>query len=152
MEAGIPGDQRIERTLIADVIRLVKLFLHITADEQFRRFKDRLTNPRKRWKLTYEDFRNRDRWEDYEIAIEEMIARTSTKHSRWYLVPANNKSSARLAALSIVADHLGRGMALEPRPLDAKTAMAASRLLKVSGHTESLGTVLRSRMTAKSGS
>ena len=124
-----------ERTLIADGIRLIKLFLHITPEEQIRRFKDRLTNPRKRWKLTYEDFRNRDRWKDYAIAIEEMVARTSTKHSRWYLVPANNKPFARFAALSIVAEHLGRGMALEPRPLDAKTAMAASQLLNTSTHT-----------------
>src|SRR5262249_12712577 len=54
-----------ERTLAADGIRLVKIFLHITAEEQMHRFKDRLTNPRKRWKLSYEDFRNRDRWKDY---------------------------------------------------------------------------------------
>jgi polyphosphate kinase 2 (PPK2 family) len=118
-----------ERTLVADGIRVVKIFLHITADEQIRRFQDRLTTPRKRWKLSYEDFRNRDRWNEYEVAIEDMIARTSTKRSRWHLVPANSKHFARFAALGIVADHLGRGVALEPRPLDVKTATAASRLL-----------------------
>jgi polyphosphate kinase 2 (PPK2 family) len=67
-----------ERTLVADGIPLVKIFLHITPDEQVRRFKDRLTTPRKRWKLSYEDFRNRERWKQYEMAIEEMMARTST--------------------------------------------------------------------------
>jgi polyphosphate kinase 2 (PPK2 family) len=127
-----------ERTLVADGIRLVKIFLHITPDEQIRRFRDRLTNPRKRWKLSYEDFRNRDRWKDYEVAIEDMIGRTSTKRSRWYLVPANNKAFARLAALSILADQLGKGVALEPRPLDAKTAMAASRLFSLPGQPDSL--------------
>lgn len=141
-----------ERTLIADGIRLIKLFLHITPDEQIRRFKDRLANPGKRWKLTYEDLRNRERWKDYEIAIEEMIARTSMKHSRWYLVPATNKPFVRFAALSIVAERLGRRVALEPRALDAKTTAAASWLLKPSGHTESPGIVRSSHMTAKRGS
>jgi AMP-polyphosphate phosphotransferase len=118
-----------ERAMVADGVRLVKIFLHITPEEQVRRFKDRFNTPRKRWKLTYEDFRNRDRWKEYEVAIEDMMGKTSTKHSRWYLVPANNKSFARLAALSILADQLGKGVSLEPRPLDAKTAMAASQLL-----------------------
>lgn len=125
-----------ERMLLADGIRLVKIFLHITPDEQIRRFTDRLSNPRKRWKLSYEDFRNRDRWKDYEIAIEEMVARTSAKHSRWYLLPANDKRFARFAALSILAEHLGRGVALQARPLDAKTAIAASRLLNPSQKPE----------------
>jgi AMP-polyphosphate phosphotransferase len=120
-----------ERTLVADGIRLVKIFLHITPEEQIRRFRDRLTNPRKRWKLSYEDFRNRDRWKDYEGAIEDMIGRSSTKRARWYLVPANNKPFARLAALSILADQLGKGVDLEARPLDAKTAMAAARLFPI---------------------
>jgi polyphosphate kinase 2 (PPK2 family) len=118
-----------ERTLVEDGIRLVKIFLHITPDEQIRRFRDRLSNPRKRWKLSYEDFRNRERWKDYEVAIEDMIGRTSTKRSRWYLVPANNKRYARLAALSILAEQLGEGVSLEPHALDARTALAASRLL-----------------------
>ncbi|MBV8361175.1 MAG: polyphosphate kinase [Deltaproteobacteria bacterium] len=127
-----------ERILVADGVRLVKIFLHITPDEQILRFKDRLTNPRKRWKLSYEDFRNRERWKDYEIAVEDMMAETSTKRSRWYLLPANNKPFARCAALSILAEHLGKGVALEPRPLDANTAMAASRLLSISGQPDSL--------------
>jgi polyphosphate kinase 2 (PPK2 family) len=118
-----------ERTLTADGIRLVKIFLHITPDEQIRRFKDRLTNPRKRWKLSYEDFRNRERWRDYEVAIEDMMWQTSSKRSPWYLVPANNKPYARLAAFSILTARLGEGVPLEPRPLDPKTVTAASRLL-----------------------
>ena len=121
-----------ERTLVANGIRLVKIFLHITPDEQIRRFKDRLTNPRKRWKLSYEDFRNRDRWKDYEVAIEDMMEQTSAKGARWFLVPANNKPFARLAAFSILTDRLGEGVSLEPRPLDPKTAKAASGLVRPS--------------------
>ena len=118
-----------ERTLVASGVRLVKIFLHITPDEQTRRFQERLTNPRKRWKLSYEDFRNRDRWKDYEQAIEDMMEETSAKHSRWYLVPANNKPFARIAAFTILAKRLGEGVELEPRPLDPQVATAASRLL-----------------------
>ena len=120
-----------ERALVADRIRLVKIFLHITPDEQVRRFKDRLATPRKRWKLTYEDFRNRERWKRYEVAIEDMMERTSTKRSRWYLVPANNKPYGRLAVFSILTDRCGEGVPLEPRPLDPELAKAASRLLDV---------------------
>lgn len=128
-----------ERTLVADGVRLIKIFLHITPDEQIRRFRHRLSTPRKRWKLTYEDFRNRDRWKEYEVAIEDMMAKTSTRHSRWYLVPANDKPFARLAALRILADQLGQGVCLEPRPLDPSTAMAASELLGWTGQPDSSG-------------
>jgi AMP-polyphosphate phosphotransferase len=84
-----------ERTLVDNDIRLVKIFLHITPDEQIRRFKDRLSNPRKRWKLSYEDFRNRERWSDYEVATKEMMERTSTKRARWDVVPANDINPMR---------------------------------------------------------
>src|SRR3546814_11643685 len=78
----------VERMLRDDGVRIAKIFLHITADEQLDRFKARLDNPFKRWKLSYEDFRNRRRWRDYEQAIEDMIARTSTSRAPWCVVPA----------------------------------------------------------------
>ncbi len=118
-----------ERALVADGIRLVKIFLHITPQEQIRRFKDRLTNPRKRWKLSYEDFRNRARWAEYETAIEEMIDETSSKDLPWYLVPANNKPYGRLAVLNILTDRLRQGVALGPRELDPKLAKVARGFL-----------------------
>lgn len=117
-----------ERLLIEDGIRIVKIFLHISAGEQIRRFKDRLTNPLKRWKLSYEDFRNREKWADYEVAIEDMMDETSTKKAPWYLVPANDKPFGRLAAFSILITRLGKGVSLEPRPLDPKIAELAARL------------------------
>jgi AMP-polyphosphate phosphotransferase len=118
-----------ERMLVADGVKLVKLFLHITPDEQLRRFKNRLANPLKRWKLSYEDFRNRGRWKDYETAIEDMMEKTSARRVPWHLIPANDKPFARLAALRIIADRLSKGVSLEPRPLDPKIIDAAEGLL-----------------------
>ena len=117
-----------EHTLLADGTRLVKIFLHITPDEQLRRFRSRLTNPLKRWKLSYEDFRNRGRWHEYELALEEMMERTSPRRAPWHLIPANNKLYGRLAALRIAADRLSKTVALEPRPLARVVAEEAQIL------------------------
>ena len=117
-----------ERLLVEDGIRIVKIFLHITPGEQIRRFKNRVTDPLKRWKLSYEDFRNRERWADYELAIEDMMDETSTKLAPWYLVPANDKPFGRIAAFTILIARLGKGVSLEPRPLDPKIAELAARL------------------------
>lgn len=121
-----------ERMLVDSGVRLVKLFLHITPDEQERRFRDRLFNPVKRWKLSYEDFRNRARWADYEAAIEDMMEETSTGHAPWHLIPANNKPYGRIAAFRILADRLGEDVTLEPRPIDPGLLKAAKGALKLS--------------------
>jgi hypothetical protein len=118
--------------LIDSGIRLVKLFLHITPDEQVRRFRDRLIDPMKRWKLTYEDFRNRARWSDYETAIEDMMEETATKHAPWHLIPANNKPYGRIAAFRILAERLGKDVSLEPRPIDPDLLKKARRALNLS--------------------
>ena len=91
-----------ERALVADGMRITKIFLHITPAEQSRRFKARLTEPLKRWKLSYEDFRNREHWGEYEVAIEDMLERTSSKKAPWHLVPTNDKPYGRLAAFRIL--------------------------------------------------
>jgi len=127
---GYEEINQFERLLVEDGIRIVKIFLHISAGEQIRRFKDRVTNPLKRWKLSYEDFRNRERWTDYEVAIEDMMALTSTKWAPWYLVPANDKLFGRLAAFKILIARLGAGVSLEPRTLDPKIAELAARLFE----------------------
>jgi polyphosphate kinase 2 (PPK2 family) len=117
--------------LLEDNTRLAKIFLHITPEEQMRRFRARLTDPLKRWKLSYEDFRNRARWKEYEVAIEDMFETTSTDRASWYLVPANNKPFSRLAAFRIIADRLSKNVALEPPALDSKVAEAAEQLLGI---------------------
>ncbi len=114
-----------ERLLAEDGTRIVKLFFHITPDEQLRRFERRLADPMRRWKLTYEDFRNRGRWADYEAAIDEMLVRTSTRHAPWTLIAANDKKHARIAALQEIVRRLGRGVDLAPPRLDPRTLAAA---------------------------
>jgi polyphosphate kinase 2 (PPK2 family) len=121
-----------ERMLTDFGIRLVKLFLHITSEEQVRRFHERLYDPLKRWKLSYEDFRNRARWSDYEVAIEDMMEKTSAVEAPWYLVPANNKPYGRIAAFRILADRLGSDVSQDPRPIDPLLLAEAERALDLS--------------------
>ena len=127
-QRGYEEINEFERMMVADRIRIAKCFLHITPGEQIRRFKDRLTTPIKRWKLSYEDFRNRSRWTDYEAAIEDMMERTSTKDAPWYLIPANDKPYGRVATFTILIEVLGKGLRLKPRPLDPKVAEMAKQL------------------------
>lgn len=107
-----------ERMIVDDGVRLVKLFFHISPDEQLHRFEERLRDPMKRWKLSYEDFRNRRRWEDYETAIDEMFGKTSTNYAPWNLIPANDKKYARVAALKAIVNCFGRNVDLSPPALD----------------------------------
>jgi polyphosphate:AMP phosphotransferase len=99
-----------EDELTAHGIVLVKYWLHITRDEQERRFRERAASPYKSWKLTDEDWRNRDRWRDYELAVDEMVGRTSTRHAPWHLVPANDKAFARVEVVRIAADAIARAL------------------------------------------
>jgi polyphosphate kinase 2 (PPK2 family) len=131
-QRGYEEINQFERMMVADGIRLVKCFLHITPAEQIRRFKDRFTNPLKRWKLSYEDFRNRARWADYEAAIEDMMKETSQKKAPWYLIPSNDKPFSRLAVFTILIDILGKGQSLKPRPLDPKIAEMAAQFFDLS--------------------
>jgi len=93
-----------ENELVESGIVLVKFWLQITLDEQLRRFKAREKIRHKRWKLTAEDWRNRDKWPDYEHAVNEMVERTSTRLAPWTLVEANDKSFARLKVLKAACD------------------------------------------------
>jgi len=115
-----------ERMLADDGARIVKIFLHISPEEQLKRFEQRLHDPLKRWKLTYEDFRNRDRRPDYEQAVEEMVARTSTDLAPWHVLPAEDKKYARIAALRLITDTFAEGVELEAPPMDAE-AIALAR-------------------------
>ena len=91
-----------ERTLTADGVRLVKIFLHIDRAEQKRRFEEREEDPLKRYKIGPDDWRNRKRWPDYERAIQEMLDRTHRPDAPWVLVAANSKRHARLEVLRTV--------------------------------------------------
>ncbi len=81
---------------------IVKFWLHISKDEQLRRFKERQKTPHKQWKITDEDWRNREKWDKYKAAIEEMIFRTSTRNAPWTIVESNDKLHARIKCLDTV--------------------------------------------------
>jgi polyphosphate kinase 2 (PPK2 family) len=99
-----------ERMYASDGMVFVKFFLHISAEEQLRRFRRRERDELKRWKLTEEDWRNRGRREDYAEAIEEMLARTDHEQGSWTLVEADSKRYARVKVVESTIAAMERGM------------------------------------------
>jgi polyphosphate kinase 2 (PPK2 family) len=97
-----------ERQLVDDGTVLVKVFLAITKDEQKRRFDERARDPYKRWKIGPEDWRNREHWDDYVEAAEEMFAETSTDFAPWKVIGADRKWQARLTVIKHVLKRLGQ--------------------------------------------
>ena len=93
-----------ERDLTDAGAIVLKFWMHIDKNEQERRFKARQENPEKQWKITDEDWRNREKWELYEEAVNEMILRTSTKNAPWIVVEGNCKYYARIKVLKIVIE------------------------------------------------
>jgi polyphosphate kinase 2 (PPK2 family) len=100
-----------------DGTTIVKLFFHVTRETQDERLKARLDHPWKRWKVTAEDFRNRSKREDYLAAAQQMFECTDTRWGPWTVIDGNNKKSARIAALTAVAEALEA--ACPPRPPEA---------------------------------
>ncbi len=106
-----------ERSLFLEGIIVVKFWVHISRDEQLRRFKAREADPLKRWKLTDEDWRNRERWDDYAAAVEDMLERTDTKWAPWHVIPGDSKKFARIAVMDAVIAEIERGSAHAGFPL-----------------------------------
>jgi len=95
-----------EEQLVESGIILCKFWIHITKDEQLRRFKEREKTPWKVHKITDEDWRNRDKWDNYKHAINDMVIHTSTEYAPWSLIPGNDKRVARVEVLKTVCDTL----------------------------------------------
>jgi PPK2 family polyphosphate:nucleotide phosphotransferase len=108
---------RFEQTLADDGHVVVKFFLHISKDEQKKRFDARAKNPLKSWKLNDEDYRNRKKWDDYEVAIDDMFKRTDTTQCPWHVIPANDKHYARHAVSEITLKSIAK--AIERRKREA---------------------------------
>ena len=107
-----------EKYLSRNGIVVRKFFLNVSRKEQKRRFLERLDNPEKNWKFSAADVKERQCWDDYMTAYEEMIAATSTKESPWYVVPADNKWYTRLVVAAAIVDTL-KGLKLEYPQLSA---------------------------------
>ncbi|HQT43409.1 MAG TPA: polyphosphate kinase 2 family protein, partial [Halothiobacillus sp.] len=94
---------------------ILKFFLHISPEEQLERFKKRLDDPQRHWKISESDYSERKFWPQYLEAYQDALSKTSTPHAPWYIIPANYKWFRNLAISQIIADTL-KGMGLELPP------------------------------------
>jgi PPK2 family polyphosphate:nucleotide phosphotransferase len=108
-----------ETTLSQNGTTILKFFLHISPEEQLARFKQRLEDPSRQWKISESDYSERKLWPQYIEAYENAIGRTSTKRAPWYIIPANHKWFRNLAVSQIIADTMDEmGLKLPPTRVD----------------------------------
>ena len=113
-----------ERMLVDHGVTVCKFMLHISREEQRQRLEERLADPAKNWKFAVGDLGERERWDDYTAAYEEMLERTSTPWAPWYVVPADQKSVRDFLVAEVVVDALER---LDPKYPTADPAVLACR-------------------------
>ena len=117
-----------EQYLTRNGVVIRKFFLHVSREEQRRRFLDRLQDPEKNWKFSLADAQERQHWRDYQSAYEDMIRHTATPHAPWFVVPADNKWFTRVVVAGAVVDALA-DLEVEYPKVDAvkKKELAAAR-------------------------
>jgi polyphosphate:AMP phosphotransferase len=143
---GYAEINQFEEQLVEHGIVLVKYWLHITKEEQLRRFRERERTPFKRFKLTEEDWRNREKWDPYEQAVNAMVERTSTRVAPWTLVEANDKRYARVKVIATLCDRLqaALGRHRAPAPEEKETATKGkAKPAKSSGKAKGRGRARR---------
>jgi polyphosphate kinase 2 (PPK2 family) len=106
-----------ERTLAAEGMLIVKFWMHISDEEQLKRFERRRNDPLKSWKLTEEDWRNREKRRDYEAAIEEMLERTDHDLGHWHVVPGDSKKYARVNVIETTVKEIEDALVRHGRPV-----------------------------------
>ena len=97
---------RFERNLQDNDVKILKFFLHISREEQEKRFQERLHDPRKKWKYSKADARERKRWDDYVDAYEAVLSRCSTEYAPWFIIPSDHKWFRNLAISQIIVETL----------------------------------------------
>jgi polyphosphate kinase 2 (PPK2 family) len=127
-----------EGLLVDDGVRIAKFFIHISKEEQARRFAERALDPYKRWKLKADDFRNRGKWAEYESAIEDMFEKTSTAHAPWSAIGGDYKWYVRARVLEEACAILGQGIDLSMPVLDPEVRALAEAQLGVDFENESV--------------
>lgn len=105
-----------EQGLIDHDTQVLKFFLHISSEEQLARFKARLEDPTKQWKISESDYLERRSWNDYMTAYEEALSRCSTEHAPWFVIPSNHKWFRNLAVARILVEHLESLNMSYPKP------------------------------------
>lgn len=117
-----------ERHLARNGTRIIKFFLNVSKEEQKRRFVERLENPTKLWKFSPSDVAERDRWDDYMNAYQEMLRATTTKWAPWYVIPADHKWATRAAVAAILTHEIKQLDLKYPEPSDqVRAALHESR-------------------------
>jgi len=106
----------LERHLYENGTRIIKFFLHISAEEQRRRLLARIDDPHKNWKFSLADIEERPQWDGYMRAYEHCLGATSSAHSPWYIVPADDKKTARLIVSNIIVEALEALRMKYPKP------------------------------------
>jgi polyphosphate kinase 2 (PPK2 family) len=106
----------LESSLAAEGMVIVKFWMHVSPEEQLRRFQSRQADPYKAWKLTPEDWRNREKRPAYEAAVEQMLERTDHPSARWHVIAGDDKRWARVAVIRTVCEQIE--MALAARGID----------------------------------
>ena len=107
-----------ERTLVAEGMILVKFWMHVSEQEQLARFQSRAKDPLRSWKLTDEDWRNREKRPAYEEAVEDMLQRTDRPGARWHVVPGDDKRLARVVVVETVCEAIEAEMQARGRQFD----------------------------------
>ena len=125
-----------EKNLIDQGTIVLKFFLHLSKEEQAKRFMERIENHQKHWKLAESDIKEREYWSDYMKAYESCIRATSTKNAPWYVLPADDKKTCRYLALKTIVTELKRLKLEFPQttPEHEKLLLKASKLLKKEGN------------------
>jgi len=117
-----------EHELADDGVRIVKILVHVSAEEQKRRMIDRLSKSHKRYKIGLEDFRNIAKRKEYLEAYDDMLERTDTDYAPWHVIASDDKMHARLTGLKIVAEEVGKGVEFTEQKLEPAIAEAAFKL------------------------
>ncbi|MDR0779270.1 MAG: polyphosphate kinase 2 family protein, partial [Pseudomonadales bacterium] len=108
--------RRFEELLVDQGTHVLKFYLHISKEEQLRRFGDRLKDPERNWKISESDYTERQHWDEYIKVFEDVIAATSTKAAPWFVIPANYKWFRNLAVSQIIANTMERLQMSYPPP------------------------------------
>lgn len=93
---------RFEKNIAENGTIILKFFLHLSKDEQKKRFIERIDDPKKNWKFSMADLKEREHWDEYQKAYEDVLSKTSSEEAPWFIIPADNKWSARLAISEII--------------------------------------------------
>jgi PPK2 family polyphosphate:nucleotide phosphotransferase len=117
-----------ERLMTENGIEIIKFFLHVSKAEQRERFLERLTDPEKHWKYSAQDIEEREHWDEYQHAYEQMLSHTSTEYAPWHVIPADRKWFTRAAVADIITARIESLDLSYPEVSDEEqTALAAAR-------------------------